>query len=336
MPPEAPNPVMFDLKRPLTSTERKVLEDELAEKAKDERDNDEEDEEEERQPNIEKDDMLARRTGAYQKAASGTSFNRFLPQPGSKREDATAASLAQKGKMGLSGDRDPQYLERNIKTKRTMIGQRNEPVEVPKTPVAVAVVTEKSPDIVRSSDANANANHSGNDADECGDDDQLPDFEKDDMLARRTGSYQKPSAGQTFNAFLPKPGGVKHKITPVGVSQSSLNPREQETAPSLDRCGFELVREQSFSLPFIALLCFSNHGNFLSFTLSSVAPPPRDAEDTPRKCPQMMDRQEAGSVGVVGHESLIKDETITKSPSPRPHQPSRRPLWQEDDDLPPM
>ncbi|XP_077060942.1 LIM and calponin homology domains-containing protein 1a isoform X6 [Siphateles boraxobius] len=73
-----------------------------------------------------------------------------------------------------------------------------------------------------------------------------------------------------------------------------------------------------------------------SFTLSSVAPPPRDAEDMRKKCHHMMDRQEAGSVGVVGHESLIKDETITKSPSPIPDQPSRRPLWQEDDDLPPI
>ncbi|XP_016299598.1 LIM and calponin homology domains-containing protein 1-like isoform X2 [Sinocyclocheilus anshuiensis] len=301
MPPEPPNPVMFDLKRPLTSTERKVLEEELAEKAKDEREDDEEDEEEERQPDIEKDDMLARRTGAFQKPASGTSYNRFLPQSGSKREGATAASLAQKG---TSGERDLQYLERSIKTKRTKIGQRNEPVsQVTKTPVPVAVVTEKSPDIVRSSATNANRSGS---YDECGDD-QLPDFEKDDMIARRTGSYQKPSAGQAFNAFLPKPVAVKHKITPISGSQSYLKPREQETAPSLD-----------------------------SFTLSSVAPPPRNAEDMPRKCPQMMDRQEADSVGVVGHESLIKDETVTKSPSPRPHQPPRQPLWQEDDDLPPI
>ncbi|XP_050962566.1 LIM and calponin homology domains-containing protein 1a isoform X1 [Labeo rohita] len=307
MPPEPPNPVMFDLKRPLTSTECRVLDEELAEKAKDEREDDEEDEEDERQPDIQKDDMLARRTGSFQKPASGTSYNRFLPQPGSKKENTTAASLAQKGIMGTSGDRDLQYLERNIKTKRTMIGQRNEPVEVPKTPVPVAVITEKSPDVVRSSITNANRFGSYNDDDECGDDDQLPDFEKDDMLARRTGFNQKPSAGQVFNAFLPKPGAVKHKITPVGGLQSSLKPREQETASSLD-----------------------------SFTLSSVAPPPRDAEDTPRKCPQMMDRQEAGSVGVVGLESLSKDETITKSPSPRPHQPSRRPLWQEDDDLPPI
>lgn len=114
---------------------------------------------------------------------------------------------------------------------------RNEPVEVPKTPVPVAVITEKSPDVVRSSITNANRFGSYNDDDECGDDDQLPDFEKDDMLARRTGFNQKPSAGQVFNAFLPKPGAVKHKITPVGGLQSSLKPREQETASSLDRLG---------------------------------------------------------------------------------------------------
>ncbi len=120
MPPEPPNPVMFDLKRPFTSTERRVLEEELAEKAKNESEDDEEDEEEERRPDIEKDDMLARRTGAFQKPGSGT-YNRFLPQPSSKREGATAASLAQKG---TSGERDLQYLERSIKTKRTKIGQR--------------------------------------------------------------------------------------------------------------------------------------------------------------------------------------------------------------------
>lgn len=126
MAPEPPNPAMFDLKQPLTSTERRVLEEELDKKAKDEREDDEEDEEEERQPDVEKDDMLARRTGAFQKPAIGTTYNRFLPQPCSKREGATGASLAQKGsvQMGMSGDRDFQYLERNIKTKRTKIGQR--------------------------------------------------------------------------------------------------------------------------------------------------------------------------------------------------------------------
>ncbi|KAG1956624.1 LIM and calponiny domains-containing protein [Pimephales promelas] len=314
MPPEPPNTAVFDLKQPLTSSERRVLEEKLDKKAKDEREDDEEDEEEEEsQPDIEKDDMLARRTGAFLKPASGTSYNRFLPQPSSKREGTSGASIAQKGSivMGMSGDRDFQYLERNIKIKRTKIGQRNEPVDqVPKTPVPVAAVTQKSPDIVRSSGTNVDCSggydddDDDDDDDECGDDGHQPDFEKDDMLARRTGSYQKPNAGagQAFNVFLPKPGSVKHKTIPVSGSQSFLKTREQETAPSLD-----------------------------SFTLS-----PRDAEDMHKKCHQMMDRQEAGSVGVVGHESLIKDETITKSPSPLPDQPSRQSLWQEDDDLPPI
>lgn len=90
---------------------------------------------------------------------------------------------------------------------------------------------------MRSSATNATRSGGYDDDDECGYDDQLPDFEKDDMLAQRTGSYQKPSAGQDFNVFLHKPGAVKHKITPVSRSQSHLKPREQETAPSLDRLG---------------------------------------------------------------------------------------------------
>lgn len=42
----------------------------------------------------------------------------------------------------------------------------------------------------------------------------VPHLEKDDMRARRTGSYQKPSENQ-FNAFLPKPGGVEGKKKPL-------------------------------------------------------------------------------------------------------------------------
>ncbi|MGH0159547.1 UNVERIFIED_CONTAM: hypothetical protein FKN15_049390, partial [Acipenser sinensis] len=39
--------------------------------------------EEERQPNPEKDDMLARRTGAFQKTSSSPTYNKFLPMPAS-------------------------------------------------------------------------------------------------------------------------------------------------------------------------------------------------------------------------------------------------------------
>ncbi|XP_051993696.1 LIM and calponin homology domains-containing protein 1a isoform X2 [Xyrauchen texanus] len=305
MPPEPPTPDIFDLKQPSTSAE-----EELDEKARDEREGVEE---EEKQPDVEKDDMLARRTGVFQKPAKGTSYNRFLPQPRSKREGGTGASLALKGsiQMGTIGERDLQYLERNIKTKRTKIGQRNE-TDDQLPPVPLSIVTQKSPDIVRSTATNVggSCSYNNDDYDECGDEGPPTDFDKDDMLTRRTGAQQKPSggAGQTFNAFLPKPGSVKHKSTTgSGLQQSYIKPNDQEKTPALD-----------------------------SFTLSSVAPPPRDAEDTPRNGPQMMDSQEVGSVNVVGQESLIKNETNPKSPSPIPDQASRRPLWQEDDDLPPI
>lgn len=117
---------------------------------------------------------------------------------------------------------------------------RNEPVDqVPKTPVPLSEVTQKSPDIVRSSAINVDRSGGFDDDDECGDDGHLPDVEKDDMLTRRTGSYQKPSAGagQAFNAFLPKPGSVKHKTTPVSGSQSYFKAKEQETTLALDRLG---------------------------------------------------------------------------------------------------
>uniref|UniRef100_A0A8C2FS27 LIM and calponin homology domains 1a n=1 Tax=Cyprinus carpio TaxID=7962 RepID=A0A8C2FS27_CYPCA len=144
---------------------------------------------------------------------------------------------------------------------------------------------------------------------------KLPDVRKDDMSARRV-SYKEPRVALPFNQYLPnKTNQTNYLPAPLRKRRSDREEDRRSLSNSTSPVGGERP---------------------LSFTLSSVAPPPRDAEDTPRKCPQMMDRQEAGSVGVVGHESLIKDETVTKSPSPRPHHPSRRPLWQEDDDLPPI
>lgn len=56
------------------------------------------------------------------------------------------------------------------------------------------------------------------DDDEYDENDPLPDLEKDDMMARRTGSFQKQSA--PVNQFLPVPGSVKCNIRPVsGMKQ---------------------------------------------------------------------------------------------------------------------
>lgn len=84
-----------------------------------------------------------------------------------------------------------------------------------------------------------------------------------------------------------------------------------------------------------------NHGNSLGFSLSTVAPPARDVA---RKCPQMTDREEAGSAEALGPlwETAGADEpkSTPTAPGPPPQQGptalQRRPSWLEDDDLPPM
>lgn len=58
------------------------------------------------------------------------------------------------------------------------------------------------------------------DEDEYDENEPVPNLEKDDMMARRTGSFQKPSAvraSQCVNQFLPVPGSVKYNIAPVSA-----------------------------------------------------------------------------------------------------------------------
>lgn len=65
----------------------------------------------------------------------------------------------------------------------------------------------------------------------------LPNPEKDDMLARRTGSYQNPSGNQ-FNAFLPKPGGVDGKKKSLsGQYRSNVKTSGQEKKNTQERLG---------------------------------------------------------------------------------------------------
>lgn len=48
---------------------------------------------------------------------------------------------------------------------------------------------------------------------EYGENEPVPDLEKDDMMARRTRSFQKAS----FSQFLPVPGSVKYNVCPVSA-----------------------------------------------------------------------------------------------------------------------
>ncbi|KAG9259650.1 LIM and calponin homology domains-containing protein 1 isoform X3 [Astyanax mexicanus] len=299
---ESPLALVSDVKRSsaerdsaleLRLTEKVKVEKEYEEKEDKEEEEEEEEEENEkdRQPDVEKDDMMARRTGLFQKGMSGTSYNQFLPLPGTRKK---VAPVGQKEGSPLSRSavvKDPLMLERNIKTKRFKIGQRADPVNT--DPPSVS---HKEPTVLSSASA-----HSDDYDDQRDDEGPLPDLEKDDMLARRAVLHHKQSGSQVqaFNVFLPKPGAAKRRTaTAGGQNQGS----EKEKKPTAE---------------------------------SAVTPPSADVHNTPEKDPQMLDRQEAGTEGVMGGRSAVLGGANAKSPSPKPDPTPRRPFWLEDDDLPP-
>lgn len=72
------------------------------------------------------------------------------------------------------------------------------------------------------------------DEDEYGENETMPDLEKDDMMARRTGSTHKPSV--PVNQFLPVPGSVKYNISPVsGMKQLHSKPKSIDRLEKSDR-----------------------------------------------------------------------------------------------------
>ncbi|XP_077426592.1 LIM and calponin homology domains-containing protein 1-like isoform X4 [Vanacampus margaritifer] len=138
-----------------------------------EEEDEEEEEGEERIPDIQKDDMMARRTGVFHKqSASSASYNRFLPLPASKS----------KVQVTVPGTKE---VDRN-KNSRAEEGK---------------VAIESNPR------AHIERGHVNNDDDDD-EKEPLPNPEKDDMMARRTAWLQKSSPA--FRHFLPVPGALKN------------------------------------------------------------------------------------------------------------------------------
>ncbi|XP_060720474.1 LIM and calponin homology domains-containing protein 1a isoform X2 [Tachysurus vachellii] len=296
-------PSITDPKHLLTLAEREALEMRLAEKVIDEKvyEEEEEEEEKERQPDLQKDDMMARRTGTFQKA-SGNVFNRFLPLPGTKKETHPADSVPNDSK---SEARD-SFLDRNIKTKRFKVGQR--PQQVKSEPKVSSSATRKETEVLGSSSTCIvrcdSYNNDPDNGDEYDDGSLLPYLEKDDMLARKTGSYQKPSGNQ-FNAFLPKPGGVHGKKKSVsGQYQANLKTGGQEKKSTQE-----------------------------SPTPRSVTPPPAEVDDMPRKCPQILDGQKA-DMCMIGGEIDVVGGAQAQSPLPLPDPDARHTFCLDDDVFP--
>lgn len=66
---------------------------------------------------------------------------------------------------------------------------------------------------------------------EYGENEPVPDLEKDDMMARRTRSFQRAS----FNQFLPVPGSVKYNICPVSAMPQLRSQPKLNKSPDRDR-----------------------------------------------------------------------------------------------------
>lgn len=77
------------------------------------------------------------------------------------------------------------------------------------------------------------------DDDEYGENEPVPDLEKDDMMARRTGSHQKNSAtrtNQSISRFLPVPGSVKYTVSPVSVMKPLSSRQKLIEKMANERC----------------------------------------------------------------------------------------------------
>lgn len=98
--------------------------------------------------------------------------------------------------------------------------QAKVPMETPQPHPDLAVVRGTS-----------HRDHEYEDEDEYGENEPVPDLEKDDMMARRTGLFQKNTASkenQSIKQFLPVPGSVKYSIAPVSAMKQ-LNSRAKYT-----------------------------------------------------------------------------------------------------------
>ncbi|XP_047221219.1 LIM and calponin homology domains-containing protein 1-like isoform X9 [Girardinichthys multiradiatus] len=171
---------------------------------------DDEEEKEERIPDLQKDDMMARKTGVFQKQTAA--YNRFLPLPGSKwcsREEAPA-DAAPFSKKGMQAGKSKEFSTR-VDSQRPKV-----PDETPQHQLEAAVIRAMS----------QTAGGSDEDEDNYDKNDHVPDVEKDDMMARRTRLLQKASVvrgNQCFNQFLPVPGSVKCNISPVSAVKQTCN-----------------------------------------------------------------------------------------------------------------
>lgn len=71
--------------------------------------------------------------------------------------------------------------------------------------------------------------------DEEGEKESVPNPEKDDMMARRTGSHHS-RANQGANQFLPVPGTVRYAVSPVSAMKPLSSRQKVADTAASGRC----------------------------------------------------------------------------------------------------
>ncbi|XP_034087248.1 LIM and calponin homology domains-containing protein 1-like isoform X4 [Gymnodraco acuticeps] len=306
--PETP-PTPAEMDARLAQYEQRAEEDE------------EDEEEEERIPDLQKDDMMARRTGVFHKQSTSTAmFNRFLPLPSTKR--------CTQGEVTTDAAPQNRRADRREKVNaRVEQQQPRVPMETPDRTVIRATSHREYDD----------------EEDEYDENEPLPDLEKDDMMARRTGSFVKPSAvktNQTKNQFLPVPGSVKYKVAPVSAMKP-LHSRPKLTEKMASESSIVTVAAEpqaSLSRASTLLKCAGlrerqgadgRQEGHMTTPKTSVT----DATE-PLSTPSS---SSATSLTCKVDKSSVEERVVEKVEERKTEMNERKkPFWLDDDDLPPI
>ncbi|XP_027139139.1 LIM and calponin homology domains-containing protein 1a isoform X6 [Larimichthys crocea] len=303
----------------------------------------EDEDEEEKIPDLRKDDMMARRTGVFHKQSTATgTYNRFLPLPASKRctQGEVTTDAAPRSKKGVLAERSKKLNIRSF-SHRAEQQQPRDAMETPQPHPDTTVVRAMS---------HSEQEHNEDEYDE---NEPLPDPAKDDMMARRTGSFQKTSAArsnQPINQFLPVPGSVKYSIAPVSAMKP-LHNRPKHTEKMASESSIVTVAAEPQAPPSRAPTIFRSGGLkerqeqgdmaipntpvmdvIEPLSPPSLTPPPSPA--TAQTCKveaelekQIVEKKVEKEVEVVEVKEKKRDVN---------EEPRKKPFWLDDSDLPPM
>ncbi|XP_075890764.1 uncharacterized protein LOC142893754 isoform X4 [Nelusetta ayraudi] len=289
---------------------------------------DDEEEEDEKVPDLQKDDMMARRTGVFHKqSATAAAVNRFLPLPASQRctRGEVVADAAPTSKREVQVE---QSKVLNVRADRQQAGLPMEPSRPLPGPLP-------DPPMVA--------------GDEESENEPVPDPEKDDMMARRTGSHNS-RANQGAKQFLPVPGTVRYAVSPVSAMKP-LSSRQKVAEKAASGSAVVSVQAEPRPLPSLPPSAGlrkqqqeeeMEDGKQRDLTtlnppksLSSPASLPSAAAAPPaaQTCKVESVVEKLGGEEGEGEEEEEEEEDRQRNVNV---EPRKTPFWMDDDDLPPM